>query len=368
MSGSSSKAIVLPVRIAMIFLSIQLLSSNSLWYTDGRSFPLVPVVENLMILDGTIVLAGCVLTCALAFIWPKNIYSRLAVLLWFSFLILLDLNRFQVWIYYYLLIITSTLLPSKLSTLRWIIAAVYTWGGINKITPWFAIDQFDWFCTAFTWSESIGKYPVLGYSIALIELMLGIGLLWNKSRIIFRYLVMGFHIAIIMFLSPIGLNWNDVVIPWNIAMILHVYFLFGGQSTLKFPQNWASLLLVGFVWIVPVFSFINLTPKVLSWNMYSNTQPEASLFMEDSSICSAILPIWELYSFDNNRKMLINDWAYHELNVPAWNGKRTYKYIRKYMKKCDHSSEKSGLIIVYVNHFNYETLKLDTIKFNVEGK
>jgi hypothetical protein len=352
------------VRIAFLALAIQMYFSMPLWCNINRIFPAIPVVSNWPVIPEFFawpIFISTIVLCIWVVVLPDLRLPRLILFGWLCLLILFDLNRFQPWLYYYLLLLSASLITSAQVTQQWIIAAVYVWGGINKITPWFAFDQFNWLCSAFSWTAFFGKFPFLGYCIAFGETLLGIGLLWKNSRRIFRYIVLGFHVIIIIWLSPLGLDWNNIVIPWNIAMALHVFFLFRMKGELNLPDTWTARFFVILVWLVPVFTCIGWAPRVLSWCMYTNTQPEVSLFVEDSMICNNLKPIWDKFSYDHNRKMLIDDWALYELNVPSWNGANCWYTAQRFISKCSENPEKTGVIIVKVDRFNSYLMTLDTL-------
>ncbi|MBL7797450.1 MAG: hypothetical protein JNJ90_13225, partial [Saprospiraceae bacterium] len=224
------------VRLLVLAMLAHIALSWPLWFSGGgRTFPLLPVFGPAQAptasLWDTVQLGICLLTLFVAGVFPAKKYTAwlvLAVLIW---MIAQDLNRLQPWSYFYLLVLGIVAVAGsdgRLATrgLQWLLAAVYAWGGFNKITPYFAEDNFPWFCEAFTWTQPLGAYPALGYAVALAELLLAPGLLWGKSRPVFRWLAIGFHAFIILALSPLGLDWNLVVIPWNVAMAGMVWVLF----------------------------------------------------------------------------------------------------------------------------------------------
>lgn len=391
MSESRSTHIV--VRLIAQAMVAHIAFSWPLWYSGGgRTFPLLPVFGPAQAptasLWDTVQLGICLLTLFVAGVFPAKKYTAwlvLAVLIW---MIAQDLNRLQPWSYFYLLVLGIVAVAGsdgRLATrgLQWLLAAVYAWGGFNKITPYFAEDNFPWFCEAFTWTQPLGAYPALGYAVALAELLLAPGLLWGKSRPVFRWLAIGFHAFIILALSPLGLDWNLVVIPWNVAMAGMVWVLFSNSgdatdstprfrvSAVKRLRDLAPLLLgtarslrasaltslatraiLALAWVFPALNILHLWDEPLSWKMYSNTQTEAGFFLDSGSICPEVQPEWEKYAYDAGSKLLFDDWAFDNLHVPAYNSPGTHQRLAQYLCPCANNSGSSGLHRLTVQRWN----------------
>ncbi len=349
-----------------------------LWYAaGGRTFPLLPVwgEAQVPISSGWDVLQISVflLTIAAAGVFSSKKYAVpgfVAALLW---MVVPDLNRLQPWTYFYLLALGLVAFSGNdesraVRGLQWLLAAVYAWGGLNKITPYFAEDNFPWFCEAFAWTKPLGAYPVVGYAVAVAELLLAPGLLWKTSRRIFRWLALGFHACIVLALSPLGLDWNAVVIPWNIAMAGMVWLLFSGQKdftaetrrrgdsfadAIKSPHRSAAALLLALAWIFPALNIWHRWDEPLSWKMYSNTQTEAGFFLENGAICPQLKLVWDKHAYDEGGKLLFDDWAFDNLHVPAYNRMRTHQHVAEYLCKCATDSTRSGLWRLRVQRWDH---------------
>lgn len=343
--------------------------SWSLWHAAARpSFPLLPLLGEASVESGdflAIARSGftlALLAGAVFFLRKKWLLALLAV--WLLVLCALDLNRLQPWVWFYLLVFSVIVFGKKedenaqANALRWLLAGVYFWSGFNKLTPYFAEDNFAWFCGAFDFTKLFGQYPALGYVVAFFEMSFAAGLLWKKTRPRFRWAVVGFHAVIILFL--IKLDWNWVVIPWNLAMAGMVWALFSDNSESK-PAGLMPQVFVAVVWLMPVLNFFNLWPYSLSWQMYSNTQPEATYYRDKNPMFATIEEeeIWEKYAFDDDSKLLLDDWAMDELKVPAFASKRTFYQMGKYLiKSCN---DDRGVYILTVNRWDKSAEKMEKI-------
>ena len=322
---------------------------------------------------------------ALSVFFPKKKYTAPALLVALLWMVAQDLNRLQPWTYFYLLALGLMVFSKKntSNTLRWLLAAVYFWGGLNKITPYFAADNFPWFCEAFVWTKSLGAFPAVGYAVAVAELLLAPRLLWRVTRSVFRWLAVGFHLFIVAALSPLGLDWNAVVIPWNVAMAGMVWVLFAGETRSFAPQRrgifnltqetslrlrvsavknrlcvsavkklfgvsavkkhlCVSVVILALAWLFPVLNIVRLWPEPLAWKMYSNTQPEAGFFSENGPPCPGLQAVWNKHAYDAGAKLLFDDWAFDDLHVPAYNSPHTHQRLAQYLCRCAARPEGSG--------------------------
>ena len=367
------------VRLISLVLLAHIFLSWRLWAAGpARTFPLVPLWGMPFQLPDVWAAWQAwflVLLAALTVLFPAN-KGLLAILVgWVLCLVAQDLNRLQPWLYFYTLcwgILLSGTARSKASTLaalRLTVAAVYVWGGLNKLTPYFAVDNFPWFCEAFTWTKPLGAFPVAGYAVAVAEFLFGVGLLWRQSRRLFRWLVVAFHLFILAALSPLGLHWNTIVIPWNLAMAAMVWLLFEaremsavwlmGKKTGKNRLVFGTILALA--WCMPALNILHCWDEPLSWKMYSNTQTEASF---QGVPCPGATAIWQRYAFDDGRKLLLDDWSMEELHVPVYNDRGVFRRIAHYLCQCADQPDSAGLYLLTVQRWNRSAESWEIIPCN----
>jgi hypothetical protein len=95
--------------------------------------------------------------------------------------------------------------------------------------------------------------------------------------------------------------------------------------------------------------------------MYSNTQPEATYYRDKNPMFATIEEeeMWEKYAFDEDSKLLLDDWAMDELKVPAFAAKRTFCQMGKYLiKSCN---DDKGVYILTVNRWDKSAEKMEKI-------
>lgn len=362
------------VRIAALGLLGGMLLSWPLWNPDARTaFPVFPVFgePHQPNAAGISSLWQALFSVVLVFsvaILPHYKNLLVVAVLWLLGLCVTDINRLQPWVWFYLLIFGTALLGKKqreyrtVAALRWILAGVYFWGGFNKLTPYFADDNFAWFCNAFALTKPAGQFPALGYAVAALEMLFAAGILWEKTRRYFRWLILGFHGVIVLFL--LKLNWNLVVIPWNTAMAAIVWILCAPGPSLKLipadstpapaPFFSPERLGAGLTWLLPLLQLFHLWPHSLSWQMYSNTQPEAAFYTETGGIvCTPEMAIcWKKLSFDEGSKLQLDDWAADELKVPVFSSEAIFRRAGRYLCRCASVPDSAGLYILTVNRWD----------------
>lgn len=358
------------VRVITIALAAQISLSWPLWHTaGGRTFPELPLpgfqFYPAPALEG--IQTGLLLLALLATaLFPQKTWFRGGLACLVLWLVARDLNRLQPWTYFYLaafglLFAAGNDARTGKRYLQWLVAAVYAWGGFNKITPYFAIDNFPWFCEAFKWTKYFGAFPAAGYAVAAGEMLLGPGLLLEKTRPVFRWLTVLFHLFIALALSPLGLDWNTVVIPWNFAMAGMVWVLFrtnpeSGMYTWRqnsLVRTALATTLLALAWVLPALNIFHHWDEALSWKMYSNTQTEASFYSKNGAPCAQVVEAWRQFSYDHGTKMLFDDWAMADIHVPAYNSRRAHLQLARYLCACQESpGQPAGLLLVEVDRWN----------------
>lgn len=356
------------VRLIALALLAHIALSWRLWYAGmERTFPLLPLWGEAHLsaelwgntsiavqrISEILLLGVWGLTLVLSLVWPNHRRLLLGSMLALLAFVVQDLNRLQVWTYFYLLAWGILFFEQKnpAATLRLLVAGVYVWGGLHKLTPYFAEDNFPWFCEAFAWTKPLGQYPELGYAVGAGEALLGVGLIWERSRPFVRYLAVGFHAFIVLALSPLGLGWNAVVLPWNVAMAGMVWVLGAPSQTgragirsLWRMRSHMSLVIAGLVWLLPAFNLVGWWPEAFSWKMYANTQPEAGFYVwPQASLPSSWRPIWEQYAQEETGRLLFDDWTMAELHVPMFNHRYTQRQLALYLCESIGGTCEAGL-------------------------
>jgi len=356
----------LPTRIAALALLGGVICSWPLWDIGERPFhfPLLPLFGEAHFASSVPMhwqaLLLCLLAAALA-LRPRHRGLLVALVAYTLLLCLLDLNRLQPWVWLYGLIFVAALQSLNTQHLALLLSAVYFWSGFHKLTPYFAEDNFAWFCESFPWSRPLGHYPALGYAVAVLEMSFAAGLLWRKTRHWFRYLVVGFHGVILVALSPWGHDWNPVVLPWNLAMAALVWSVFSEKHSLEGERHCAlrgrglpGYIVLALAWLAPALQIWGLWPHPLAWQLYTNTQPEATFYAEKPMRFrhpegGVVWPEWT----KGEPQLLLDDWAMRDLRVPIFASERTFRQMGRYLCGClVQPDSTAALYILSVNRWD----------------
>lgn len=340
-------------RWVHLLFPVQMWLSAQLWWpTTARLFPLTPVSDLLVgwpLLVSGILSSALAISCVVyALGFGRRAHPAVALGLTTA-LCALDLNRLQVWVWMWwclwALEVARRTAPSREGAFQvWVLAAVYVWGGLNKLTPWFLVN-YDWFCETFSLTAPLSGNAVAGYAMALTELLMGLLLLWPRTRRAGVWLAWGMHAYILLVLGPLGRNWNMVVWPWNITMmVLLGYFYYQNTKPASFSFSAVPLAVWVATWMLPAANIYGWWPESMSWKMYSNTHREATLIAPAGLPCPNLTPVWEKKAEYN--RLLIDDWSYEELHVPAFNSMRNYEYAAQCLRACKGDSIELEILIV----------------------
>ncbi len=350
------------VRTIAVCLVIQLLLTPELWGWGERMYPSLPIFSFLRPLFAFSFYFLILLLALL--IWmiidPRRLNIRLGLAVLLT-LVCLDITRLQVWIYLWCSLLFVVSWPgqlteiSRFNAMRWIVIAVYFWGGLHKFNVYFVEDNLPWMLEAIHLQNWHSEW--LAGVIAAGETLLGIGLIWPKTRRLTVGGVLIFHLIVLAILGPFGQNWNTSVWPWNITMVIIVYLLFYDYQTSLF-RNF-KIQIATFPLLLPVFFLFGLAPilndwkkwdEQLSFKMYAGTNPEGIFYYYDAQpdCFPAVTDTLVIESERTGKKHLILDeWAFAEFNAAPYASAKHWRKVARQICRCVDAPERSGLEILW---------------------
>ncbi len=377
-------------RISLIYKSIcvcfilGILLSLPLWHGQ-RLFPLIPVIPGLPALRAPFdyILMGLLLAALVLNAFRiKRIFAATLIGL-IALMVFLDQMRLQPWVFIYLLVLlpfTFTGFETEkdkdkysaalLNYLLVLLIGIYCWSGLHKFTPSF-IEIVHPFLLKSLFRVPDGHWLLqnlkLGYAAAAIELLVGLGLIFPKTRNLAVWGGIATHLLIIAWLSPIGGNNNYVVIPWNVAMIALVWLsAYGQKNSLSLWQTeqpklkWATLGLALLVWLMPALNLQNKWDAYLSFNLYSERISHMYVGLRKEALQQSDTRLSAYYVEGNlieeGQAIDITDWAYKELHVPVYPAPRVFRAIGRHFCKPDVNPDEL-MLVTYRRPFregNYE--------------
>ena len=359
-------------RLLHLSIPLQMALSMALWWPGAdRIFPALPLVDMLGATPFWVsgVLSTVLVLITVAYAWGEISAMRFVptALVLGALLVSLDLNRLQVWVWMWFLLWLADMAggqkdekSSPFSLHAWVIAGIYAWGGLHKMTPWFSTN-FDWFCEAFPVTTPLSGNIWLTYAAAIFEFLLAPLLLWRRTRRVGIGLAILLHGYILLVIGPLGYWYNVVVWPWNITMMGLVVYYFNGEEPVFFPLHLEKGVIWALVWVMPALNIWGYWPESLSWKMYANTQREATIYAPKGSPCEKLAPIWQKYATDG-QYLLIDDWSSEELHVPAFNSTRNFKRVLQWVQNCTQPADTTvQLKVLTVSRWSRaENLQLET--------
>ena len=360
-----NKKLNIIIRAICVFWFIARIRANKVWLPEYRVYPSIPIFDFLdgypLIIQTSLYLISLV-TLITIFIYPKKRIPQIILIISVILSSILDTITWQPWEYQYLCILIAIVINRRnphmiFSIILIILASIYFYSGLQKFNGAFLHSV--WKGLILKKFFSIDNINLLthysGLIIAIIESILGLGLIFSKTRMISAYLLIAMHLFILVLLGSIqGFN---IVLPWNILMIVIIHNLFINK-----PANFDYLSLKNFnfifviLWcIMPAFSFFGLWDQKLSSNLFSGK-------FENLTICinGDIHPDLKDYVIPDTKqacnsqtRISITKWTTSEMFILPPSGKWYYcKVIRKLSNKYSIQED-----CFYINTYPFKALK-----------
>lgn len=287
---------------------------------------------------------GCFLCLAN---WPPiRRFALLLVVLLLVALCLGDLNRLQVWVYFYTCIFVVYLVSDTTvkveHSLKWVFAMVYFWSGAQKLNIQFSEHVYPWLMKLFEGTAWLADIPLGGYGIGLLELIMGLGLCFRITARGALFGLLFMHLFILCFLIKDG--WNTVVYPWNIYMPIALFSLF-------FRQQEGLVLKHVFKPFIPLFGiaplllWVGLWPYNFSFSMYSGLGPDAYITVSDRT--QGCLPKAVDEAIDKRSLLLVDDWSQAAFNAPVFPSLYVYKQIGAAYCACIDTTSQANTTLLF---------------------
>ena len=373
-TGSASSFWSLPMdhrltwiyRIIVFGILTQVLLSWPLWWKTKAVVSYLPIFtffdgwleESYLVIFPLFLL----LTILSLFFPNKNVLTKL-LLVTGLILVIGNIHRLQVWFYFYGLLLFLFVWKKKITdesiffTIRFVLVGVYVWSGLHKFNIHFEDIIFHWLF------EPLGvRFPSwMSYVPGGVELLIGIGLIFNSTRHLSVFSCLLFHGIILGLLGPLGHNWNIVVWPWNLVMPILVFLLFFKTKYLDLKNSRATLftffpvvMVLILVWILPVFNYFGFTPEQLSFKMYAGSNPEIVLYFgeKDRSLVGKHPTIHKPLPSSSlpNYRVVLDDIAFAEWGTPFFLTESTARKIGKQFCDKMQSPKDGGILYLSLIH------------------
>lgn len=318
--------------------------SKPLWFASERTYPAAPLFSMITPGPQLETILSFLLLGALLGSWFKVRMTIAAVVL-IIILCLTDQTRFQPWLYQYLLLLSAQALPLKLgggpvnilNAYRFMFVAIYFWSGLFKINWTYAHMVFPWLAgNKIKTLLGVGAVESLAIISAVAEMLIGLGLLFPRTRNAALWLCILLHCGILLRLGPLSYGWNTVIWPWNIAMILIAILLFRrtpqiSATDIAKPKKFFHRSIVLLCGVAPALSFVDLWDFYPSFHLYSGDHQAAQLKLSEAALLRLPPRTNSLVNKNEKGENLLHfePWCEKTLNVPPYPAERVYRSIAK---------------------------------------
>lgn len=345
-------------RVLAVSVLCCLALSWKLWVSRPH-YPLVPLLEFIPSLTYPFdhALLGLLVALLLGIVVkPQSKMLIALVLANFAVLFLQDQSR--LWPSFYQFFLLFVLLVSNrrqdgvasderiLAGLRFVVAMLYFWGGVQKLNPHFFYEEFPWFLEPvvqllpFETSLLTSLLPTVAMLAAGFEVLIGLGLLTRRLRPIALAGAMLMHLLILFSIGPLRDNWNNSSWMWGLTVAVQTGILFWQAPAFRFQtmfalvfsavrfQNapqWLVLLLMGFM---PALNNFNLWDSALSFNVYSGNVNYAEIHLSPLDVARLPEPIANQVDLGFGTAVLVlNKWSLQEFGANTYPETRIFKAV-----------------------------------------
>jgi len=351
-------------RAVCLFFLIGIGMSLPLWAGE-RLFPHIPVFSGVE-MPGAVhwVPAGLLATAlVINMVQLKKLWA-VALLVLIVLIILPDQMRLQPWVFVYFLVLfplslvalTAKNAATLLNYVQILLIGVYVWSGLHKFTQSF-IDIIYPLLLKGLFKISDDSYLLevreWGYLLAAVELSIGIGLVFPKTRNVAVIGAVFTHLLIIAWVL-IG-NPNYTILPWNVAMIAVVILSsWNVKNRISlWPATapglrWATAALALLIWLMPVLNIKNKWDAYLSFNLYTERISHMYVGLRQQALEGIDPRLSDYYAEENlieeGRVIDVEKWSFDELKVPVYPALRVHKAIGRYFCKAPANADQIMLV------------------------
>ena len=248
---------------------------------NGRQIPAVPLLSFLPFqfeIPIVLLFTGTLLLISLL-IFKVKPHIILLLILNEVILILYDYIFLQPWEFLYLItflfyFIYNNKINIFNNLINSVLALLYISAGLHKLNRDFLHNVWQKMIlnNYFHITDSViisYKLFFIGLLIPLIEIALGVGLLFSKQKKLGTILLVLMHLLILLFIGPLGLNYNSMVWPWNIAMIFILVINYYNHTIKSKTISNLTLTMGLFLTLLIATG----TKSYLTFNLYSGKNP-----------------------------------------------------------------------------------------------
>lgn len=341
--------------------------SHELWFPIYRTFPRSPLIfalpESFVVPFEWIVSSILVISLILTISLPKPKTFLQIIIASILLLFFFDQLHLQPWAYEYLLILTvfywhdwksedDSASNRTIGLVQIIIAGIYIWSGIQKLNFNFSNDILPSLLIPIQnlFPSFQPPFQVLGIIIPLTESLIGLGLLFRKTRNIAVIFALTMHLIILSLL--IAKNYNSIVWFWNLTLIFADVFAFWKSDVslkeiLKVERFAARKFIVLAAVSLPILNFFGNWDSFLSGAYYSGNV-EIPAIRINEEVFEKLPPTAKSAVFQTKttgEKILPPfEWSIADTNAPVYLEERVFRQIT--LEICKLATDKTQIELI----------------------
>jgi len=243
-----------------------------------------------------------------------------------------------------------------LTGMRFVVAAVYFWGGFHKLTTHFLHQAFPWFVQPLTNAGIVpaAAVPMLAGLVPAYEMAVGLGLLTRRFRRPALAAALAMHLVILACIGPLREHWNDSAWSWSLASAALAWTLFAAAPPFTFAGMFAAprsrclpqLLVAVLLGILPALNGLNRWDSALSFNVYTGNTTEGYVQMRPEA--AARLPpelVPHVTRHGEWAVLDLNAWSRQEFNAGCYPEPRIYR--RLFTTVCGWIEDPAARLVIF---------------------
>lgn len=356
-SDSSDRLSALRCLIAVAGLAL-IGQTRLLWFGSAEVFPQVPLGSWLIGSPAwcDAVAAGLMVASlgTLLLFYRGGIVTTIATLVFagaFASAVLLNQHRLQVWAYEFcVLLLVMALVPSRKAVpcLRLVVASIYLHSGLSKLDVTFLTTHGEALISVLTnavgWDLAAAPLEIRRVLVAMLpvgEVLIAIGLLLPKTRLVAKWASVVMHLALLGILGPLGLGHKPGVLIWNLFFIGQNLLLFdsdrsassGEMDSGKAWQRAFGYGLVAVVIFLPFLEPFGLYDQWPAWAVYASRPERVRVYVAEDRVADLPAEIQQFVTEDDPpadalerffagkpalKRLRIDHWSLEVLEAPLY--------------------------------------------------
>jgi hypothetical protein len=254
---------------------------------------------------------------------PKILTVQVVLFLSVFIAAIFEMAAWQPWEYQYLCMLGVFILnrknPASLYTaLILIMACIYFYSGLQKFNGGFLHSVWKGLILKKFFGISDVNLIVhyAGLALPIIEGLAGLGLVILKRKKLAAYILISMHFFILVLLGTV--QGYNIVLPWNVVMIIILHFLFIKNDISFSPQLLFTKknIIIFVLWaVMPATSFLGYWEQKLSSNLFSGKYKHLIICVNKSP--KELEPyLTEKFKICQNKfRLSVSEWAAKEIAV-----------------------------------------------------